>query len=429
MQYSKGDRTMKLGKKAIVALSFVVGACLFLTTALADMALSTGYDRLKAAAKHTSAQLEDGLDSFTLESFLTAKIDGILLYESTDIMKVDAVNRVSEMVNKNIRYRDDKTYSWYSYRDETTYAYKGGNDDQLHVYISAENKWHPYSDPFKDMYADDFERIIDALVGNLKDYIMVEEEADGGKVYSGSLSQTQVPTLVNAVLSFMFKQSAYGWYDWNREGELPRISEDIFVSRVSGRASEDANGLLNNLTGEIVLSGADEEGRRHELVINMGMKLSNIGSTTITKPDLTDAIIEHETSAKHSFTEKHIGLYRNDIVIERADGFVKIGERKFEITDVNSETVSGRYDETIEPEYMDAYPYEPLSFEFVTEQRDGITVISYTDEEGITYYVGLSVGWPTHLIHLFPYATMDNAGVLTEEMVYRFDVPFIRVFE
>ena len=52
---------MKLGKKAMTALAFAVGTCMFVSTAFADMALGTGYDRLKETVKYTAAQMEDGL--------------------------------------------------------------------------------------------------------------------------------------------------------------------------------------------------------------------------------------------------------------------------------------------------------------------------------------------------------------------------------
>lgn len=42
---------MKLSKKSISVLSFTIGACVFVSTAFADMALGSGYDRLKNSVK------------------------------------------------------------------------------------------------------------------------------------------------------------------------------------------------------------------------------------------------------------------------------------------------------------------------------------------------------------------------------------------
>jgi hypothetical protein len=45
---------MKLSKKAITALSFTIGASIFISTAFADAMLGSGYDRLKGSAKTTA---------------------------------------------------------------------------------------------------------------------------------------------------------------------------------------------------------------------------------------------------------------------------------------------------------------------------------------------------------------------------------------
>jgi len=417
---------MKLGKKATIALSFIAGACLFFTTALADMTLGTGYDRLKEAAKRTSAQMENGLDSYTLESVLSTKLNGTVMYESKDLLKVDTINRVSETLNEHTRYNEDK-YTWYTYNDETTYAYKSSEDDQFYVAMRTRKDWTPFSDPFREEITADMERIVDALVGNLKDSVMVEEAANGGKIYSGSLSEVQVPTLVNAVLSLLFKQTSYDWFGGYRNEDIPRLSEDIYVSRISGRAEEDETGLLKNVTGEIILLGADKNGQRHELAVNLGIHLRDVGSTTITKPDLTDAIVER-SYAEHQFAEKHIGVYRTDIIIEQPDRFIKIGERTLEITAVTEESVIGKFYETVDPEYQELYAYEPLSFEFVSEQRDWSTLISYTDEAGVTYYLEISPYNPGQ-IYVYPYATMGHEEVYSWELANRFDSAFRRVFE
>src|SRR5690606_27191947 len=139
---------MKLGKKAMIALSFTVGACLFVTTALADLALGTGYDRLKQSVKHTSAQLEDGLSSYTLKAQVQMQMDDVVWYESTGTLKVDNEKRASESLDETKSYND--TYRYHTYQDERTYAYKSSNDENYYVMKYAEDseKWRGFTDPF-----------------------------------------------------------------------------------------------------------------------------------------------------------------------------------------------------------------------------------------------------------------------------------------
>lgn len=380
---------MKLGKKAMIALSFTVGACLFVTTALADLALGTGYDRLKQSVKHTSAQLEDGLSSYTLKAQVQMQMDDVVWYESTGTLKVDNEKRASESLDETKSYND--TYRYHTYQDERTYAYKSSNDENYYVMKYAEDseKWRGFTDPFKEEITVDLERIFDALVGNLKDVVIVEQRSEGGQQYRGDLSEVQVPALVNAVLSFAVKQSMIDGGRYDGEIDVPRLSQDIYVKKVSGRALADESGLLESAQGALVISGADENGERHEFTFRIDIQLTEIGSTVVVKPDLTDAVVE-EAGRKHDFSNKYIGTYRNQIVIEQDDQFIKIGERILEITGVDSEKVTGRYVETFDPEYADLYPFEPLSIEFETEQFRWSTVFSYTNSEGETLYAELS---------------------------------------
>src|SRR5687768_8088072 len=90
---------MKPGKKAATLLAFVVGACVFVSTAFADMALGTGYDRLKNAIKQTAAQMDSGLDNYTVETLVTLKADGQTIMESSEALKVDTARKASEEIS------------------------------------------------------------------------------------------------------------------------------------------------------------------------------------------------------------------------------------------------------------------------------------------------------------------------------------------
>lgn len=419
---------MRLGKKTMALLSFTIGACLFVTTALADITLGTPYDRLKDAVKQTAAKMEDGLDNYTLETSMGLYIDDQLISESTDIAMVDLVNRASVETNltKNL---GDKQYEHFTFRDEQIYAWRDG-DSKFYVteYPEGNPYWRAFSNPFAEEEAADFERIVDALVGNLKDYIIVESAADGGQVYRGTLTELQVPALVNAVLSFLVKQTMTdsGGPDAR---EIPRLVDDIYVKRISGRSEQEDSQLLRKFEGEVVISGADKDGLRHELKIRMDLQLKDVGSTVVEKPDLSNAEVE-KVGDMQRFQRKHIGTYRNNIVIETGDELVKIGERTLEITDVQQDKVIGRYYETVDPAYADVYSKELLNFEFETEKRDWLTLFEFTTADGETYYGEIDTFEPGK-VHLNMYVQWDEDGYIYihhDDPIY-FDPDFIRVFE
>ncbi|MBO8173145.1 MAG: hypothetical protein H0Z33_14795 [Bacillaceae bacterium] len=376
---------MKLGKKAFTILSFAIGTSIFVSTAFADMALGSGYDRLKSAIKNTTAQMEQDLNNYTVESLITLKANDQTLYQRTEVGKYDhdkqAIERATTSQNLN-----GKMTSHYYYSDNKRSISKNGTDNKYFVSEFPErmDDREIFTDPFNEDGAPEMEKIIDALVGNLKDEVQVEEKPDGSRIYSGSLSEMQVPALINAVSSFYTKQVINDEFRRVSNSNLPVIESDIFVKKISGTAVENKAGLLENLAGEVVMSGTDKSGVQHDITLSAVFKLSDIGNTRVSMPDLSGADVETVTvNHRSGFTSKYIGTYKNNIVMEKNGEFVKIGERTLEITRVENDKVTGRYYETIKPEYASEYP-EPYNFTFEYEPDDSkpFSFFTYTNPQG-----------------------------------------------
>jgi hypothetical protein len=370
---------MKLGKKAVTLLSFAVGACVFVSTAFADMTLGTGYDRLKSAIKQTAAQMDGGLDNYTLETLMTLKANGQTMVEASQVNKVDNVGKASEDISTTRQFGGN-TYSHYTYSDPWMSVMKNSQDDVYYVNEFPDGRggnWSAFSNPFEEDGAQEIEKIVDALVGNLKDYVQVEETSEGGKIYSGSLSSAQVPALVNAVTSFVMKQIIrdQGRFGDDDAAKFPEMESDIFVSKVTGTAVENASGLLENLVGEVVLNGKDKDGASHDITMNIMFKLTDVGTTKVEKPDLSNAKVEKYSAPRFGIGSKHIGTYKNNIILETDGEIIKIGERTLEITSAENGRVTGRFYETVKPEYADKYP-EPYNIVF--ESNPDISSYSMT---------------------------------------------------
>jgi hypothetical protein len=375
---------MKPNKTALTALSFATGALLFVATALADMAIGSGYDRLKNAIKHTAAQMEQGLDNFTLESMLTLRDNGQTLMQSSTVEKIDNGKRASERshmtqvagntVSSSYSYDDPEVSVWKNVLRDDKYYYMEYGDDQ------GRKNWKTYENPFSEKGAPEVEKIIDALVGNLKDYVQVEERPEGGRMYSGSLSEAQVPALLNAVSSFAMKQ----FLDSYRTGEvrMPELESDVYIVKIAGKAMENKAGILEYLSGDIAVSGKDKSGVQHELSLNVVFKLSDIGSTKVAKPALTGENVE-KVSFFGGFSSKYVGKYKNDIVIEKDGQFVKIGERILEITSVENDRLTGKFYEIVKPGFEAEYPDKyDFTFEYVQNPYQPMSFFTYTNAKG-----------------------------------------------
>ena len=374
---------MKLSKKTITLLSFALGALLFVSTAFADMTLGSGYDLFKSSVKKTATQMEKELDNFTLEALASFKVNGQTTYQMTTVAKVDNKKQALEEKTTN-QYANGQTDSHYLYADQKVSIWKNEAEDTYYMTeYEGQNKrenWTPFDNPFQTEGAPEIEKIVDALVGNLKDQVQVEEQSGGGRLFSGSLTELQVPALINAVSAFAVKQMIGDSYI-RGEYKLPRIESDIYVKKMTGQAVENEAGLLEQITGEMVLSGKDHEGKEHELSLDIIIKLSDVGSTQVAKPDLSKAKVEKDTSG-FGFNQKHVGTYKNNIVIEENGQWIKIGERTLEIISVEDGKVKGRFVETVKPEYQDRYP-EPYNFTFESEgDPDYPYDFTYTNPEG-----------------------------------------------
>ncbi len=367
IETKQGVNIMKLKKGTAMLVSFSLGAMLFAGTALADMASKSGYDQLKDSLKLTSKQMASGFSNYTAEFSAVVKDNGNVLTSETDIMKADLKGKAKEDISEHQDPRNN--YKSHSYYSPNNLIYYDSQNDTYHdiELTSSQEPNYMYEDAFDDDEVGDIEKIADALVGGFKDQVMVKEEQDGNKVLSGSLSQVQIPALVNAVTSFALKQE-FG----NNSNSNLRLAEDIFVKSVEGKAEINKDGVLDNVLASAVLSGKDKDGQEHELTVDILFKLYDINNTTVSKPDLSGKNVVKEIqdnktgqSAAQGMTTENLqklqGTFVNDILMEQDGKFVKAGERFIEITHIDGQTVEGRYYEQFRPGFE---KYADLAREF-----------------------------------------------------------------
>lgn len=376
---------MKFKKKTAMLVSFTVGALLLATTALADITNKSGYDQLKDALKMTAAQCTEKSDSFTVDLAMAMKDNGKILMTSNQTSKVDRKQNASETISSNLELNGE-TYSSQTYSDKTTIIRTSDGDPTYYVteYTNERTDKSFSTNPFKEERAEDLEKIVDAVVGGLKDHVIVTENPDSSKVISGSLTEVQIPSLVNAVASFQLKHEFTG----NRSS-MPHLTKDVFVKEVKGTANVDKDGGLESILGSAILSGKDEQGTEHNISIEMLVKVTDINSTVVSKPDLTNKkvvknVAKDYSNPEISNPEKYLGKFKNDILIEKDSKFVKIGERFVDITFMDNKSVRGRYYEEYKSGYEE-YAGNTKDFNFDAQfEKDsrGNANFSYTSESG-----------------------------------------------
>jgi len=387
---------MKLNKKTTTILSFMIGTVMFTTTAIAQVLTKSGYDQLKDSVKYTAKSATSTLTSYTSDMSVILKDNNTVLYSTSDISKVDVAKGAKETVNTSTQ--GSKKTENYNYSDKNGYINKNGNEDIYYTTALTSPQQNTVSkNPFDEAGASDMEKIADALVGNLKDAVVVTENSDGTKTLSGSLSESQIPALINAVVSL---QSKSGFDNvTNNQSSMPKIVSDVFVKEVKGNMVTTKDGLIQTVLGSGVISGKDAKGVEHKLTFEILAKMTDTNKTKVSKPDLTGKKVEkniEQDYSKLTNPEKYIGKYKTDILIEKDAKFIKIGEKFLDVTAVDDKGISGRYYEEYVKGYEEyAADKKDFKFDAKFEKDNGFNATVNSNNksgEKMTGYVSINVG-------------------------------------
>ncbi|MBP3337174.1 MAG: hypothetical protein J6L59_02060 [Clostridia bacterium] len=341
-----------MNKKMITTLSLVLGLLLAASAAFADIIAGNGYYTIKESLKKTTAHVASGeMDNFTFTGVLSLTANGKELYKEEAITKYDGdksertsyekhgVGSESRLQIKSYNTKDKAVHIYYNTKEKKPHAvaYSYPNKDNVDKLI--------YDDPFKQEEIKDFETVIDAGVGNLKDALFAEETAEG-KMYYANIENEQIPVFINALSSFLMKYSIFDEHQI-KNYNLPDMRENISISNASGKAFENKDGILTEGIASITVTGNDKAGNLHEVIISISVSVTDIGTSSPEEPDLTGIETEYiEAGFKKTgiiFNEKYIGAYKADIVEVIDDKFVKTGEKTLVITEADGKKVKGTF--------------------------------------------------------------------------------------
>lgn len=297
-----------MNKKIIVTgLSIAIGTTMLITTAFASTATTSGYDAYKSAIKNTLTA-----KNFTENATITLKDNGTVIASADNTAKLGINNKaasVSATINAGGQTNTIESYqqdgkSIFKSSDSQTYTVK--NEDQR-------KKESPNSSADKEginaTKLKDGEMLLDALVGNLQNYVTLDNNADGTKEVSVQLSDSQLPAVVNAAASIVVKNAASGeerFHGGNGETgiaknviqNMPKLTDNIRVDNVSLKAQIDKDNNIVNQVIDITVSGKDANGTDHTVTADINMNLSQFNNTTPDKIDLTGKQVNTMPSRK-----------------------------------------------------------------------------------------------------------------------------------
>ncbi|UHA75156.1 hypothetical protein [Paenibacillus sp. 481] len=361
-----------------------VGACIYGVTAFADSTIGSGYDRFKGSLLHTTAQLEKDLDNYTIKAVMTLKENDKTLYQSTTTSKNDIVKQAVEEF-ETVQDSNGEVVYYHMYRDKEHMMSKSSLKKEYSVAETDKNVTHGekfnFTSTVESRDAAKIVSVVDSVVGHMKDDIQVGEQSDNGKVYAVNWSEGQTPVMVNPLFpAYNIKQTID--FMGGASPGVPEIESDLYIKKFTGKAVENKSGLLEDVTGDVVVSGKDKNGKQHDLTLSVVVKLSDIGDTKLVKPDVVDENVKWHNSYVYMNKDNYVGKYKNDIIVDNKG---KIGERTIEITSMSPDKVAGRYYETVNSGFEADLPSE-YNFSFDFNPKETGYFFAYINSKGRQEY-------------------------------------------
>jgi hypothetical protein len=280
-------------KLLLLGTGFTLGSALLVTSAFAGVGDAPGYDAYKAAIKSTlSAQ------SLTENVNVTVEDNGSQLLSVKSAAKTDKANRTA---SADVAIQGGSAGgSVQLYRQDGQQIVKTSDSDVYNVYGKAGRKDRGHKEKADEAWNTEMENVADALVGNLKNYVTLNTQADGTKQIGLQLNGSQIPSVAKALSSIFIKQavnnnehankiqnSPFGTELQQVRASLPKLTQDIQIQEADLNATVDSQNRITDQKVKVMLSGKDDQGTNHQVVISADIALSGFNSTTPDKVDLT----------------------------------------------------------------------------------------------------------------------------------------------
>ena len=390
---------MKINKKTSFLSLFLAGTLVLSVSAAADVIIGDGYNSAKQALKYTSKTLANEADNFTINADFQIFVDGEQVSYEHSERKFDFVNNRTEETSER-KNGDSGSFTNYYYRDSEKSINNFG-DEPYYVYTNdsstdSDETRLGLTDPFDEPIAQDIEKIADAFVSNMKDFVQVKDLDDGGKMYFGNLESAQIPALANALSSFALK---YTVVESVRGMDVIDIKDCIALGEVSAQVSQNADGLLDSGVGTMSATGTDKDGNSHRIEMAVSVTVSDI-NTTVVEPvsfDGKDVVYGESGHDRWTITAKNIGRYSAPVVIEENDKLVKKSDNILIIDSVDGNTITGHmtiddgnervdsdYTAVKDDEYFDGYKAEYTDAEGNTKNAR-ICLVNWSREQDLIY--------------------------------------------
>lgn len=291
-------------KLAMMGLGVAVGSMMLVTSVYAGVGDAPGYETFKSAVKQTAT-----VHNVTRQVNVTLNDNGAQLLGVKSTIKSSGANHAGSAEVTVNNGTNEQTIHFYNQDGKQIIK---TDDSDVYKVLEGEGIGGKFKDQEGAGHTPDpqvvseVENVVDALVGNLKNYVTMDETAGNMKEIHFKLSGSQISPVVNTIGSLAIKHGAMennqrplpakadtlGIDVTTLKNSLPQLTSDIKMDEVEVNASVDSDNHITNQTAQIHISGKDAQGTAHNVVLSVDMTLSSLNSTTPDTVDLTGKQLE-----------------------------------------------------------------------------------------------------------------------------------------
>lgn len=307
-------------KLAMIGLGVAVGSMMLVTSVYAGVGSAPGYETFKSAVKQTAK-----VDNVTRQVNVSLQDNGASLLNVKSTIKSGGVDHAGSAVVTVKSGTDEQTIHFYNQdgkqivKTEDSDVYKVLEGEGMPGKFKGHERANHTPDP---EVIHEVENVVDALVGNLKNYVTMDEAPGNVKDIHFKLSGSQISPVVNTIGSLVIKHGTVensqhpvpakadtlGVDITTLKNSLPQLVSDIKMDEVEVNASVDADNHITNQTAKVHIFGKDAQGAAHDVVLSVDMTLSSLNSTTPDTIDLNGKQVENvkfDEKSRKNWGEKH----------------------------------------------------------------------------------------------------------------------------
>jgi hypothetical protein len=285
-------------KLSLIGIGVAVGSMLLITSAYAGIGDAPGYNAYKSAVKSTM-----DIKNVTRNIDVTVEDNGAAILNVKSTMKSAGTEEPGSVNVDLTGTAAPQTIQYFNQGGKRIVKTSGSDVYQIVDTNGIHENLDKQEGHDDAAMTQEMENVVDALVGNLKNYVAMDE-SNGTKDIHFTLSGSQIPTVVNTIGSVFVKQGATGKVHTPDASEtfgvnvstlrdsLPKLTQEIKIDTVSMNATVDADNHITNQVAELHISGKDAQGTAHEVTVKLNIGLSSFNSTTPDTVDLTGKTVQ-----------------------------------------------------------------------------------------------------------------------------------------